>query len=563
MKRFLTVIFTVITVFAVSACGVKVSAPTLTEEPKLEEVMAEGILSRLTTEQKIGQLFCVSFSGAELTDEVKEFLKEYSIGNVILFSKNIDNAAQTAKLCSDLQKEITANTGAAAFIGTDQEGGTVVRVTDGAVHYPGAMAVAAAGSADNARLVGENTGEELKALGINIDFAPDADVNSNPDNPVIGVRSYGDSPDAVGELAAAFAEGMISSGEVCTAKHYPGHGDTATDSHYGLPTSDKSLDELTRSELVPFQRLIDAGVPAIMAAHIMYPQIDSDNPASMSKILLTDILRNKLGFDGMIVTDGLRMGAITDNFGTPEACVAAVNAGADMLLTGSGGESEDASFDAQIECVEKVREAVKAGEISRETLDGAVLRILKCKADYGAEKCAFSPLSDEKLSEHRALAKEISQKSVTLARDRDTLLPIKEGERVLAISSDRIKRLDESDINADVSPAEYIAEKANGDAETIPDDESGYAALAYKAADYDKVVVCVSGSSHTALANAVTAQNANTIVVSFGSPYVLREMPDCSAFLCAYELTSDAVESAAAVLLGEAPATGRLPVELQ
>lgn len=562
MKKFLTLFFIIILILAVSVCGHRVNAPALTEKPNPGDVMAEGILSRLTTEQKIGQLFCVSFSGTELGDEVKEFLKEYSIGNVILFSKNIDNAAQTARLCSDLQTEITANTGAAAFIGTDQEGGTVVRVTDGAVYYPGAMAIAASGSIDDARLVGENMGEELKALGINIDFAPDADINSNPDNPVIGVRSYGDSPKAVGELAAAFAEGMMSSDEICAAKHYPGHGDTATDSHYGLPMVDKSLNEIIQSELMPFKRLIETGVPAIMAAHIMYPQIDGENPASMSKILLTDILRNELGFDGMVVTDGLRMGAITDNFGMPEACVAAVNAGADLLLTGSGGESEDASFDAQIECVEKVRSAVQSGEITNEKLDSAVLRILKCKSDYGADKCAFSPLSDETLNTHRALAKEISKKSITLVRDRNTLLPIKEGERVLAVSSDSIKRLDESDIKADVSPAEYIAEKTNGDAESIPDDESGYAELAYKATGYDKVVICVSRPSHIELANAVLAKNANTVVVSLGSPYALRQMPDCSAFLCAYEYTSDAVESVAELLVGEAQAQGRLPVVL-
>lgn len=565
MKRFITIIFSVILIFSLSACGVTVNAPSLTEEPNLDDVLLDGQLARLTTEQKIGQLFCVSFSGAELDESVKKFFKEYYIGNVILFSKNIENAEQTAALCRGIQSEITADTGVPAFIGTDQEGGTVVRVTDGAVYYPGAMAVSAAGSAEYARKVGENMGSELKSLGINVDFAPVADVNSNPDNPVIGVRSYGDSPDTVGAMAEAFAEGMASASEICTAKHYPGHGDTDADSHYGLPMVDKSLDEIRQSELLPFKRLVTKDIPAVMAAHIIYPQIDSEYPASMSKILLTDVLRGELGFEGMVVTDGLRMGAVADGIGTPEACVAAVNAGADLLLTGSGGETEDLSLEPQIKCVERVREAVKNGEITKETLDSAVLRILKCKQEHGAGKSAFEPLDNQTLKEHRALASEISRKSITLIRDKNGLLPVRSSEKVLVISSDRVKRLDEGSAKAAVTMAEYMAEKLGGGAEFITGKltEGETKTLAKKAAGYDKVIIGTNRISHAELVNAVTAQNPNTITVSLDNPYILRKLTDCGTFLCAYEYTSDSVESAAAVISGEAEAQGRLPVELE
>lgn len=565
MRRFISAL-ALLLLFCLTACGKNEELPPAQTAATETPASYEKIISDMTTEQKIGQLFCVSFSGTELSESVKDFFREYSVGNVILFSKNIENAEQTAGLCRDIQSEITANTGIAAFIGTDQEGGAVVRITDGAVYYPGAMALAAGGSYDDIQKVGEYMGAELKALGINIDFAPVADVNSNPDNPVIGTRSFGSNPEDVGECSAAFINGMNASMEVSTAKHYPGHGDTDTDSHYGLPRVDKSLDSLMETELLPFKKLIENNVPAIMAAHIIYPQIDGENPASMSKILLTDVLRNKLGFNGMIVTDGLRMGAIADNFGTADACVSSINAGADILLTGSGGESEDLLLTPQIECIKRVREAVENGEITEETLDSAVLRILKCKKEYKIDQSGFSPLDRETLDEHRALAEEISRSSVTLVKDENGLLPIKEGESVLTISSGSVKRLDESDTEALVSMAEYMAERTGGDAKIIPDNmnesetESFAAVCRDEAADYDKVIVCANRKSHAEIINAVIEGNPETIAVSLGTPYLLRELKDCGTFLCAYEYTPYSVEGTAEVILGEETARGILPV---
>ncbi|MCC8169452.1 MAG: beta-N-acetylhexosaminidase [Oscillospiraceae bacterium] len=523
-------------------------------------------ISALTTEQKIGQLFCVSFSGTELDKEVCDFFEEYSIGNVILFSKNIENAEQTGELCRDIQSKITRNTGIPAFIGTDQEGGQVVRVTDGAVYYPGAMTIAATNNTENAESVGRYMGEELHALGINIDFAPDADINSNPDNPVIGARSFGDNAENVAQYAAAFVNGMNSAGEVSVAKHYPGHGDVDTDSHYGLPTVDKPLDELLENELLPFKTLIESGAPAIMAAHILYPRLDENNPASMSRVMLTDILRERMGFNGMIVTDGIRMGAIADNFGIENACVAAINAGADLIITGSGGKEEDLSLGPQIKCVEKVREAVESGEISGETLDKAVERVLKCKSDYEIEKSEFAGLDENTLESHRELADAISRNSITLVRDENNLLPIRGGESVLIISSDSVRQLDENDKKISIS--EYLAEKLGGDSEIIPplgemtENELDNLLNFYreKAAQYDKVIVCTNRASHSRIVNSVIEGNPNTVAVSFDTPYILRSLEGCTAFLCTYENTSDAAKSTADILSGEAEAVGILPV---
>lgn len=531
------------------------------------DALIEKKLSKMTTEQKIGQLFCVSFAGTELSESTRNFLKEYSIGNVILFSKNIFDAEQTAKLCKDLQSEIKKNAGVSAFIGTDQEGGQVIRVTDGASYYPSAMAVAAAGDSENAETIGRYMGEELRALGINIDFAPVADINSNPDNPVIGTRSYGDNALLVSEYASAFAHGMKQAGEISTAKHYPGHGDTEVDSHFGLPTVDKSLDELMQTELVPFKRLINEDIDAIMAAHIIYPQLDKDMPASMSRVMLTDILRDKLGFEGMIITDGLRMGAVADSFSMENACIASINAGADLLITGSGGEAEDAAFTAQEECIKAVQNAVLSGEISEETLNKAAARILKFKEKYKISDYKFKPLDDKTLSEHSEFSKKLSRDSITLISD-NGLFPIKKGEKILAMSYDHVARLDESEEKPDTPMASRIALKTECEAMIMPAfsklsaQEKADILNTYKkkAKKYDKIIVCLSSETHIDVANAVFTANPNTIAIAVGSPYLLKNV-NAKTKLCAYEYTENAADGIIDILLGNYEPSGILPVK--
>ncbi len=568
MKKFVSLIIAAaIAVFA-SACG-KTDA-FLPEKPrggKSNGTAEEKTLAKMSLDEKIGQLFCVSFSGTELSDETAEFLKEYYVGNVILFSKNTENAEQTAKLCKELQSHIRKNTGVSAFIGTDQEGGQVMRVTDGAVYYPGAMALAASGNTENAETIGNYMGSELRSLGINIDFAPVADVNSNPDNPVIGTRSYGDNAEAVSEYAAAFSRGMELAGEISVAKHYPGHGDTAVDSHFGLPSSDKSLDGLMQTELVPFKKLIDGGVPAIMAAHIIYPWLDGKFPASMSKVMLTDILRGKLGFDGIIVTDGMRMGAVADNFGAAKACAEAVKAGADLIITGSGGKAEDLTLAPQKECIKEVKNAVLSGEIPEETLNAAVLRVLKCKEKYKISDCGFKPLSGEVLSAHMEFAKKISADSITLISD-GGLLPIKQNEKTLVLSYDKVSRLDEREEEQDKTIADIIAGASGGDTEIIPplsklsrlEKNKIFNTYKEKAKKYDKVIVCLSSETHTDVANAVFEANPGTIAVSVGSPYLLRGVK-AKTKLCAYEYTENSAEAITDILLGNREPTGNLPVK--
>ena len=286
---------------------------------------------KMTVEELAGQMLVCGFSGTELTDDFENFLRQYKIGGVILFSGNMRNLQQTRRLCSDIQKVVKETTGFPAFICTDQEGGAITRLPPDFKKLPGAYELASYGSPELVYRAGRLTAKELLLCGINVDFAPIADINSNPNNPIIGRRSYGSSPNKVSIYSGRMMAGLISGGVLCAVKHFPGHGDTDTDSHLGLPKVNKTYKDLADFELKPFKAAVDGGVPIVMTAHILFPQIDNDYPATMSKKILTDILRTDMGFDGLIITDDLEMAAIRKHYGLVNGALSAVNAGADLL----------------------------------------------------------------------------------------------------------------------------------------------------------------------------------------------------------------------------------------
>ena len=275
--------------------------------------------------EQIGQRLVTGFPGTELTEDFRRMVREYKISNVILFRENITDCAQLKQLCGEIQALVRRETGHGAFITADQEGGLVTRLPGDAVNVPGAMAIAATGDPENAYRAGLLTGRELRALGVNFDLAPSVDVNSNPENPVIGARSYGDTPQEVSRYANRMIRGLLDGGVLCSAKHFPGHGDTDTDSHLALPCVDKSMEELERTELLPFREAVRAGVPAVMTTHILFPQLEPEHlPATMSRRIMTGLLREQMGFDGLIVSDCMEMRAIKDHFGTVNGVVAAM-----------------------------------------------------------------------------------------------------------------------------------------------------------------------------------------------------------------------------------------------
>jgi beta-N-acetylhexosaminidase len=293
----------------------------------------------MSLEEKIGQLFTVYFDGPRISDDLRDMIANYHIGGVIYYgvSGNVENPLQVATLSRGIQKEAAKTPrGIGLFVSVDQEGGPVARLRRGVTLFPSNMAVAATGKPQNAAIAAEITARELRALGINVNFAPVADVNVNPGNPIIGIRSYGQDPARVSRFVAAAVRGYDKNRMLCTPKHFPGHGDTATDSHLGLPMVTHDAATFARVDLPPFQAAIFAGTRAVMTAHVELPAVDPTNtPSTLSRPVLIELLRNRLGFRGLVFTDSLGMGALAGTVGTVEAAARALAAGADVLLFGA------------------------------------------------------------------------------------------------------------------------------------------------------------------------------------------------------------------------------------
>lgn len=328
----------------------------------------------LSLREQLGQRIAVGFPGTELTEEFLDFLAEFKIGNLILFKRNIESTEQIHRLAGQLQEIVLRNTGHPAFLMIDQEGGPIVRLPQEAVNAPGAMALAATGDPGNAYLAGQLTGRQLAAVGINFDLAPVLDINCNPDNPVIGVRSYGDTPDQVTEYGLAMMRGLLSQKVIPCVKHFPGHGDTREDSHLSLPVVDKTEEELQRMELAPFEQAVKAKVPAIMTSHVVYPALEPERiPATMSRAVITGLLRNKLGYQGLVVSDSMEMAAIHKYYGISQGVLSAFQAGVDIVLISH-------SMEQAREAILAVEEAVARGDLQMDAVEEAVERILSCKA---------------------------------------------------------------------------------------------------------------------------------------------------------------------------------------
>ena len=342
-----------------------------TEETKELDKIKEKIDS-MTLEQKIGQLFIVGFEGDIINDEIIDLVKNQEVGGLIYFSRNVLDSNQIITLNNEIKaikKDIPL------FISVDEEGGVVSRVPDEFLKLPSSGYI---GKFDDENLsynIGSIIAKELKSLGFNMDFAPVLDIDSNPNNTVIGERAFGNNADIVSKLGIKTMEGLRDGGIIPVVKHFPGHGDTDIDSHYGLPIVTKTLEELNNLEFIPFKNAIENGADVVMVSSIILSSIDSEYPATMSKKVTTDILRNKLNFDGVIATDDMTMGAIMDNYNLTDAVIMAINAGNDLILVCHG-------YDDIIKSISAVKDAVSSNIISEERIDESVYRILKLKEKY-------------------------------------------------------------------------------------------------------------------------------------------------------------------------------------
>ena len=328
--------------------------------------------NEMTSREKIGQLFMVGFLGTTVTPELATFMREYKPGGVILFSRNLESVEQIVELTNDLQR---CSPKSPLLISIDQEGGRVSRLPKGFTVFPPCELIGRCNSTELAYAAAATTAKELRAVGINMNMAPVLDVNSNPDNPVIGDRAFGSVSNVVGEMALVTAAGLQDNKVVACGKHFPGHGDTNADSHKELPVVEASRERLEAVEFPPFRRAAAAGIATMMTAHVLYKALDERLPATLSPDIITHLLREQMQYDGVVLTDDLEMHAIVDHYGAGDAAVRALLAGCDVLLICKDRDREVAAF-------ESVEQAVTSGTIGTARLDQSVARIQRVKQRY-------------------------------------------------------------------------------------------------------------------------------------------------------------------------------------
>ncbi|MFB7212881.1 glycoside hydrolase family 3 protein [Streptomyces sp. NPDC056255] len=545
------------------------------------------IISGMSLEEKVGQLFVMRVYGHSATDPdqadidanmaeigirtAAEMIDKYHVGGIIYFAwaHNTRDPHQIAELSNGIQRAgLAGPTPLPLLVSTDQEHGIVCRVGEPATLMPGAMALGAGGSRSDARRAGQIAGAELAAIGINQNYAPDADVNVNPANPVIGVRSFGSDPQSVAAMVAAQVKGYQSSKIASTAKHFPGHGDTSTDSHTGLPVITHTREQWAELDKPPFRAAIAAGIDSIMTAHIVVPALDpAEDPATLSHPILTGILREELGYDGVVVTDSLGMEGVRTKYGDDRVPVLALKAGVDQLLN---PPSLDVSWNA-------VLEAVKSGEISEARIDESILRILRLKTKLGLFDDPFVSRAgvDRTVGTraHLAAADRIAERTTTLLANDGAVLPLsrRSHKNLLVVGADPA-----SPSGTTGPPTTTLATAFGELGHAATALSTGTAPTAAKIAEAvaaaqgkDAVVVATynvsATSSQRTLVSALAATGVPVITVAIRNPYDIAQLAGTgfAANLATYSWTDVELRAAARVIAGRAEPRGTLPVPVQ
>ena len=547
-------------------------------DPPGQDARVAAALQSMSVEEKVGQLFFQNVYGADATTpdarnlplygvaSPAEVVQKYHLGGVIYFAwtDSVKNPSQITGLSNGLQKAATAS-GAHVplMIATDQEQGVVTRIGPPATQFPGSMALGAGRSIDDARTAAAITGQELKAMGINTNFAPDADVNVNALNPVIGTRSFSSDPALVSSMVAAQVKGYQKDGGIiATPKHFPGHGDTATDSHTGIPIITHSKTEWQQIDAPPFEAAIKAGTNMIMSGHLVVPALDpSGDPATLSQPILTGVLRNELGYKGVIITDSLGMKGVRDKYGDAEVAVRAILAGVDNLLM---APNMDAAYDA-------VLAAVASGRISERRLNESVSRILHLKLKQGI---LLHPYTDPGgldsvvgTPAHLSAAEAITDRTTTVIENDDAMLPMAaSGKKILVAGYGAATTTTLAD-----ALARHGATVTKQETGAKPTDAVIADAVA-KAAGQDTVVVTTMKAwditvtdprgGQRKLIQALLATGKPVVVVAVRDPYDIAYLPGVKTYLATYSYSPVAIESAVRVIVGEVAPSGKLPVDI-
>ncbi|MEK5643179.1 hypothetical protein BK138_02300 [Paenibacillus rhizosphaerae] len=540
----------------------------------------DKLMSYMTVSEQVGQMLMPDIRqwNGQVTTAVNEGVKrsihDQDLGGLILFDKNIVDARQVTTLTHDLQMEAGD---IPLFLGIDQEGGVVKRIPGG-TNLPGQMALGATGDTTLAEAAGRLTGEELKALGLQVNFAPVLDINSNPDNPIIGMRSFSSDPDLVTRLGLAEIQGLRQSGVIAGVKHFPGHGDTVVDSHLGMPVLSHDRERLDAVELKPFRSAIDNGVEMIMTAHIAFPAVDNEHvtslkdgssvpiPATLSKKVLTGLLRGELGYKGVIISDAFTMNAIAEHFGANQAVIRAVSAGVDIILM-----PQDPAAAHQT-----LVNAVKSGAIPIETIHSSVKRILELKAKYGLFDRSESltqqlaalngVIGSEK---HRTVEQEIAQRAVTLLAGRDGAQPdsVRQGDRVAIVAADeeQAKQLERqlmqaaNNLSLKTVTALVGQGKTNEALQAV--DQADYVILA--SYQFRNVASQFGWADYQTLIDEMNKRNKRYTLLSLGNPYEMIYIKNIRSGIAVYGKQEPNTAAGIKVLLGQLKAGGVLPVTMK
>ena len=525
-------------------------------------------LSEMTLREKIAQMIvanAVPENFSENSAEVKKLKKlctDTKVGGFIFFK---GNSSDYARLSNILQ----SNSDVPLLLSSDFERGTRMRVTDGAL-FPNNMAIGAADNKELSYKMGLEIARETRLLGIHQNYSPVCDVNNNPNNPIINVRSFGEDPQLVSRMSEAMIKGLQDGKVIATAKHFPGHGDTDIDSHNDLPQLNFTMDRMNSIELVPFKNAIDKGVISVMIAHLAFPELESQPniPASLSPAIVQDLLIDKMNFKGLVVTDALNMKGITKYFSTSEVAVMCVNAGIDLILM---------PLD-EVTTVNAIESAVKSGQISEERINRSAEKILKVKEWLGLFQHKDVQEADVYKSvnttEANDIAQQIADESITLVKDDNNVLPFKnnnEGKTAFVIISEG-GDLDNTDYLKMLAPDHfkgctfYTATSSTMDSEL----KGSLSSLS----GYDNIVVAIYAkvrygtgkisisSANIDLVNRLKETGKNLAVISFGNPYLLKEFPTTPSYICAYGDSDFSIKAALKAITGGVKFKGKLPVTI-
>lgn len=539
----------------------------------------ESTIESMTTEEKVGQMFMLAFSGDQL-DEARILMEEHLVGGAYISNDNVPTAAAAVNLCNTLQS-YAANTrlGIPLLLGCDQEGTWSVITAESAMG-PGNMALGASGDPLCAYDMYGVIAREMSAVGLNVVLGPAADCNSNPHNSIIGMRSFGEKPDLVADMTAAAVRGLQDNGSVATLKHFPGHGDTRLDSHRGLPTVTRTRADLMRIDLRPFAAGIDAGAKIVMTSHIIFSALDPERPATLSPVILGDLLRGELGFEGLVVSDSMNMHSMKRNYDPTDAAIQAFKAGVDLMMLAEEHYDHDASqyLENQRGLIRAVIRAVDEGVISAERVDEAVRHVLRLKQEAGFTTEPRKGKAIVGVEANRAIELQVARRAVSVLRDRDGLLPLRPSTPITLVNTTKRSAYEVltqtrgigpnqataafdvfaqtlaancSDLSI-VTAEEYVEEAIPAEGFVVAVTEN----YTLPGMDFDQSrQVEIIRSLHQSAGERLVA-------VALRDPYELADFPDIGAYICSFSFRPCAAQAAAEVLLGEMEARGRSPVSV-